>query len=86
MTALSSIPDPGIPRQQVAANYASVAEQADELKLQIAQARNNIKLARRSIEENEDFIVEASERRQKLLKKKRIFARAKVELEELDEE
>jgi len=86
MNQLSKSPDPSVPKEQAAAHYASVAEQADELKVQITEARNNIKAARRNIEQNEDFIVEATELRQKLLKKKRIFARAKIELEEVDDE
>lgn len=88
-----SAPDPSVPKAQAAAHYASVAEQADELKNQIAKARNNIRQGRNliretemKIEANEEFIVDATERRAKLLKKKRIFARAKVELEEVDEE
>lgn len=79
-------PDTNTPKAQAAAHYASVSEQADELKVQIAQARTNIKLARRAIQDNEDFIVEAEERRTKLLRKKRIFARARAELEEVDSE
>lgn len=88
MTAVSKSarPDPTIPRQQAAAHYASVSEQADELKVQIAQARNNIRSMRRAIETQEDFIVQAEELRGKLLRKKRIFARAKAELQEVDEE
>lgn len=86
-------PPSHLPRAQAAANYASVAEQAEELRAQIAEARTNIKInrrtieaANRSIEMNEDFILEAVERRQKLLKKKRTFARAEMELKEIDEE
>ena len=82
----SASPDTNTPKAQAAAHYASVTEQADELKVQIAQARYNIKLARRAIEENEDFIIHAEELRTKLLRKKRIFARARAELEEVDSE
>lgn len=86
VTKTANHPDPSIPRQQAAAHYASVTEQADELKVQIAQARTNIKAARRNIEQNEDFIVGAEELRAKLLRKKRIFARAQAELREVDDE
>jgi hypothetical protein len=79
-------PDPSVPKQQAAAHYATVSEQADELKVQIAQARTNIKVARRNIEENEDFILRAEEERAKLLRRKRIFARAKFDLEQVDAE
>ena len=82
--AATTAPDPSIPKQQAAAHYASVAEQADELKVQISQARTNIKVARRAIEENEDFIVHAEELRARLLRKKRVFARAKFDLEQID--
>lgn len=80
----SASPDTNTPKAQAAAHYASVTEQADELKVQIAQARSNIKLARRAIEENEDFILRAEEERAKLLRRKRIFARAKFDLEQVD--
>lgn len=79
-------PDPSVPKAQAAAHYATVSEQADEIKVQIAQARTNIKLARRNIEQNEDFILHAEEQRALLLRKKRIFARAKFDLEAIDEE
>lgn len=86
-------PPSHLPRAQAAANYASAAEQAEELKANIAQARTNIKVHRRNIEEanrqieaNEDYILDATEQRQKLLKKKRTFARAEMELKEIDEE
>jgi hypothetical protein len=86
MNPVTAKPDTNTPKAQAAAHYASVAEQADELKVQIAQARSNIRLAQRAIQDNEDFIVEAEERRTKLLRKKRIFARARAELEEVDSE
>lgn len=83
---VKSAPDPNIPKAQAAAHYASVAEQADELRVAITQARTNIKLARRTIEENEEFILRAEEDRAKLLRRKRIFARARFDLEQIDEE
>lgn len=82
----SASPDTNTPKAQAAAHYASVAEQADELKVRIAQARSNIRLAQRAIEQNEDFILRAEEERAKLLRRKRIFARARAELEEVDSE
>jgi hypothetical protein len=85
-TPAKTHPDPSVPKQQAAAHYATVSEQADELKVQIAQARTNIKAARRNIEENEDFILRAEEERAKLLRRKRIFARAKFDLEQVDAE
>jgi len=87
MTAIkTTAPDPSLPKAQAAAHYASVSEQADELKIQIAQARNNIRQARRHIEESEDFILRAEEERAKLLRRKRIFARARFDLEQVDAE
>jgi len=89
MTAIkttTATPDPSVPKQQAAAHYASVSEQADELKIQIAQARTNIRSAKRAIEENEDFILRAEEERAKLLRRKRIFARARFDLEQVDAE
>ena len=87
MNSLSKTkPDPSIAKQQAAAHYASVAEQADELKVLIKQARTNIRLAQRAIEENEDYILQAEEERSRLLRKKRIFARAKFDLEQIDTE
>lgn len=83
---ISPPPPPSVAKEQAAAHYATVSEQADELKVQISQARTNIKSLRRAIEEQEDFIVSATERRQKLLKKKQIFRRAQIELEGVDEE
>jgi hypothetical protein len=86
MNPVTAKPDTNTPKAQAAAHYASVTEQADELKVQIAQARSNIRGAQRAIEQNEDFIVQAEELRAKLLRKKRIFARARAELEEVDSE
>jgi hypothetical protein len=86
MNPVTAKPDTNTPKAQAAAHYASVTEQADELKVQIAQARTNIRGAQRAIQENEDFIIHAEELRTKLLRKKRIFARARAELEEVDSE
>lgn len=79
-------PDPNVPKAQAAVHLASVAEQIEENKALIAQARTHIRQMRRAIEEQEDFILRKTEEQDKLKRKKRIFARAKFDLEQVDEE
>lgn len=81
-----SYADPSVPKQQAAAHYASVSEQIEENRVFIAQARTNIRQMRRAIEEQEDFILRKTEEQDRLKRKKRIFARAKFDLEQVDQE
>lgn len=88
MTAVTKHPrpDPSVPKAQAAAHYATVSEQIEENKVTIAQARTNIRAMRRSIEEQEDLILRVTEEQDRLKRKKRIFARAKFDLEQVDDE
>jgi hypothetical protein len=79
-------PDPSVPKAQAAAHYASVAELIEENRVSLAQARTNIRQMRRAIEEQEDFILRMTEEQDRLKRKKRIFARAKFDLEQIDTE
>lgn len=85
-SAVRTAPDPSVPKQQAAAHYASVAEQIDENRVSISQARTHIRQMRRAIEEQEDFILRKLDEQDKLKRKKRIFARAKFDLEQVDDE
>jgi hypothetical protein len=79
-------PDPSVPKAQAAAHYASVAELIEENRVSLAQARTNIRQMRRAIEEQEEFILRMTEEQDRLKRKKRIFARAKFDLEQIDTE
>jgi hypothetical protein len=79
-------PDPSVPKQQAAAHYATVSEQIEENRVALAEARTNIRAMRRAIEEQEDFILRKTEEQDKLKRKKRVFARAKFDLEAIDQE
>jgi hypothetical protein len=79
-------PDPSVPKAQAAAHYASVAEMIEENRVSLAQARTNIRQMRRAIEEQEEFILRMTEEQDRLKRKKRIFARAKFDLEQIDTE
>jgi septal ring factor EnvC (AmiA/AmiB activator) len=85
-TPAKAHPDPSVPKQQAAAHYATVSEQIEENKAALAEARTNIRAMRRAIEEQEDFILRKTEEQDKLKRKKRVFARARFDLEAIDQE
>lgn len=79
-------PNPSIAVEQTAAHYASVSEQIDECTTAIAQAQNNIRAMQHAIGEQREMIRRQTALRSKLRTKKRIFARARFELQQVDEE
>lgn len=85
MTALTTPLDPSVPKQQAAANYASVSEQIDELEADNASLDATIAGYRDGIRAAQDRKRANAERARKLRKRKRVFAKARFDLEQIDE-
>ncbi len=83
---LPAHPDPETPKAQAAAHYASVSEQIDEIHLDIAQRKAKIVAMQDAIKAERNSIRDAEFSVAKLKKRKRIFARARFDLEQVDEE
>jgi multidrug resistance efflux pump len=79
-------PPPSIAVEQATAQYASVMEQIDECTATISQAQTNIRSLQDAILQQRDLIKRQTAQRAKLRRKKSIFARARFELQQVDEE
>lgn len=79
-------PSPEVAKAQTAAHYASVSEQIEEGRLAITQAQNTIRAYQNGILEQREFIRQERARLAKATRRKRIFARARFDLEQVDEE
>ena len=86
MTKPVALSDPKIFEAQATAQYASLAEQIDEIDLANAQMRNDIAMAEHEIKKRREAIAINEANRKKLMKRKRIIARAHFQLEQVDEE
>jgi predicted RNase H-like nuclease (RuvC/YqgF family) len=81
-----SQPPVSIAVEQASAQYASVTEQIDECTTTITQAQTNIRSLQDAIVQQRDLIKRQTAQRAKLRRKKNIFARARFELQQVDEE
>lgn len=79
-------PDPSIPIQQTQAHYASVTEQIAELEVQNSADEGAIRAMQDSIAARRAAIADRKAKIAKWKRRKRIFAKARFDLEQVDEE